>query len=204
MFIIKRFPRFPTHSVVDDSSGSVSIFNRTAAPLAFLLTLFLHLTSSLTVARPMSACVNLPIPKVPGAKVLSITGVQTYGVINPPLPPFSLDTVTGLDVCNVTVFLSHPGVNDRVLVQLQLPISTWNGRFQATGGGDWATSFGEVQLSRAAAANYAASWTDGGHVDEFYNPSTWVLPRWFYEYGSFDQLRLTELARYGNRGESGD
>ena len=150
-------------------------WNRTAAPLAVLLTLFLYLTSSLTVAGPTSACANLPIPKVPGAKVLSITGVETYGVSNPPLPPFFLDTVTGLNVCNVTVFLTHPGVNDRVLVQLFLPISIWNGRFQATGGGGWATSFGEVQISRAAAANYAASRTDGGHVDDFYNPSTWAL-----------------------------
>lgn len=150
-------------------------FSRTAAPLAVLLTLFCCLTLFLTNAEPIPACANLPTPEVPGAKVLSVTGVEAHNVTNPPLPPFFFDTVTGLNVCNVTVFLTHPGVNDRVLVQLLLPLSTWNGRFQATGGGGWATSFGEVQLARGAAANYAAARTDGGHVDDFFNPSTWAL-----------------------------
>lgn len=122
-----------------------------------------------------SSCGNIPAPKVPGATVLSISGAEVHDYSSPPLPPFFLDTVSGLNVCNVSVFLTHPGVNDHVLVQLFLPLTAWNGRFQATGGGGWATSFGEVQLSRAAAGNYAASRTDGGHVDNFYDPSSWAL-----------------------------
>ena len=127
------------------------------------------------LAAPSSKCSNLKAPTVPGAQVLSITGVEAYNVSSPALPPFFFDSVVGLNICNVTVFLTHPGVNDHVLVQLFLPLANWNGRYQATGGGGWATSFGEVQLARGAAAQYASSRTDGGHVDNFYDPSSWAL-----------------------------
>ena len=137
----------------------------------------LSLTANVAAAAPVnsSLCSNLTTPSVPGARVLSITGTEAYNVTSPALPPFFLDIVSNLNVCNVSIYLTHPGVNDKVLVQLFLPLTTWNGRYQATGGGGWATSFGEVQLARGAAANYASSRTDGGHADNFYDPSSWAL-----------------------------
>ena len=143
----------------------------TSAILLTSLSLLIPLVSTL----PASPCSALRLPSVPNAHVLSITGVEAHNVTSPALPPFFLDTVTDLSVCNVTVYLTHPGVNDEVLIELFLPLKDWNGRYQATGGGGWATSFGEVQLSRAAAGGYAASRTDGGHVDNFYDPSSWAL-----------------------------
>lgn len=81
----------------------------------------------------------------------------------------------GLSVCNVTVILTHPGVGDRVVVEIFLPISAWNGRFQALGGGGLATSFVEYFISREAIQGYAAARTDGGHLDDFFHATTWAL-----------------------------
>ena len=145
---------------------------RLITPLTYLLCCT-HAPAA--IAAPSSPCSNLKAATVPGARVVSISGVEAYNVTSPALPPFFLDSVAGLDVCNVSVYLTHPGVNDHVLVQLFLPLTGWNGRYQATGGGGWATSFGELQLSRAAAQQYASSRTDGGHADNFYDPSSWAL-----------------------------
>jgi len=150
-------------------------WSSTAIRLTATFACLLSCTPTSVIAAPSSPCSSLKAPTVPGAKVISISGVEAYNVASPALPPFFLDSVTGLNVCNVSVYLTHPGVNDHVLVQLFLPLANWNGRYQATGGGGWATSFGEIQLARGAAAGYASSRTDGGHVDDFYDPSSWAL-----------------------------
>ncbi len=48
-------------------------------------------------------------------------------------------TVTGVPAyCEVTVTLTHPGDNDHAKVRTWLPLSGWNGRFQALGGSAYA------------------------------------------------------------------
>ncbi|KAI9879289.1 MAG: hypothetical protein M1830_009019 [Pleopsidium flavum] len=166
-------------------------WSRIAAHLITAFTGLLCYASDLAAAAPFSSsCSCIPAPTVPGAQILSIIGTEAYNVTSSAVPPFFPDLITGLDVCNVTVYLTHPGLNDRVLVQLFLPLTIWNGRFQATGGGGWATSFSEIALARAAADQYAAARTDGGHVDDFPDPSSWaLLPN-----GSVNQGLLTNFA----------
>jgi Tannase and feruloyl esterase len=137
--------------------------------------LFIGLLCCAPTLAAVASCSDLTAPTVPGAEVLSITGVEAYNVTSPILPPFLYDYVGNLNVCNVSVYLTHPGVDDRVLVQLFLPLTNWSGRFQATGGGGWSTSFGEFLLARGAKGQYATARTDGGLGQDFYDPSSWAL-----------------------------
>jgi hypothetical protein len=102
-------------------------------------------------------------PIVPGAKILSITAEGKQNVSS--IPMGAIASVSGVELCAVNVRLTHPGTEDDVLVQTWLPLAhdAWNGRFQATGGGGFATGFADVFLGPAVKDGYAASATDGGH-----------------------------------------
>lgn len=112
-------------------------------------------------------------PTVPGAKILSIAAEAKHDV-DIPLMPGLMTEVKGLNYCDVKIHLTHPGADDKVLVQTWLPLSNWNDRFQATGGGAWATGMLDIALGPAIASGYAASSTDGGHPFEFLT-ADWVL-----------------------------
>jgi hypothetical protein len=93
---------------------------------------------------------------VPGAEVVSVTSIEGVNVTIPP--------TSGLNFCNVSVILTHPGANDSVLVEVWLPTDGWNGRFQATGGGGFSSGFGDGYLAPVLAQGYATSQTDGGNI----------------------------------------
>ncbi|MGW4381045.1 tannase/feruloyl esterase family alpha/beta hydrolase [Kitasatospora sp. NPDC004531] len=116
-------------------------------------------------------------PSVPdGAVVESVTATavpagvfQVPGV--PPLGGYPVEDVPAH--CEVTVTVTHPGVDDRVRVQVWLPESGWNGRFQAAGGSAYAAgSIGSV--AAAVKQGYAAGTTDAG-VDSGGLDSSWAL-----------------------------
>ena len=124
------------------------------AHLALVLCLLYSLSNAL-------ACSSIRNIKVPGAEVLSITAIAKTNVsvpesvINP--------AVSGLNICDVTLILTHPGANDTVTVEVWLPISGWNGRFQATGGGGFSVGYGPPGLAPAVAVGYSAVSSDGGN-----------------------------------------
>ncbi|OAL29816.1 hypothetical protein AYO20_09009 [Fonsecaea nubica] len=123
-----------------------------------------------TAGAPVMACEAIPKPDVPGATVVSITGVRntSYSVPATARSP----GISGLAICDVVVTLSHPGANDLVTVEVFLPLAGWNGRFQGVGGGGYDTDNGQASLAPAASSGYAAGITDGGH------PITDVEPVW--------------------------
>lgn len=94
--------------------------------------------------------------------MLSMTSTVVHDFTYPAVPLFNPNPVTGLDFCNVTVGLTHPSANDIVYVTVWLPLTDWNGRYQATGGGGLAAGIGDPMLVSQVAAGYAASSTDGG------------------------------------------
>lgn len=102
-------------------------------------------------------------PIVPGAKILSITAEEKHNVSS--ISMGAVVSVSGISLCAVDVHLTHPGAEDDVLVQTWLPLTheDWSGRFQATGGGGFATGFAGIFLPPAVRDGYAASCTDGGH-----------------------------------------
>ncbi|KAF2124041.1 tannase-domain-containing protein [Dothidotthia symphoricarpi CBS 119687] len=76
-----------------------------------------------------------------------------------------LPALNELSFCQVQVYLTHKGTNDKVLVEVWLPSThdNWNGRFQATGGAGFATGMFSAQLGVAVQNGWAAVSTDGGH-----------------------------------------
>jgi pimeloyl-ACP methyl ester carboxylesterase len=114
-------------------------------------------------------------PVVPGAKVLSIMTEERRNVDMPAATEL-FEPLSDLNFCEIKVYLAHSGANDKVLVQTWLPLSQdfWNNRFQATGGGAWATGMLDMALGPAIASGYAASSTDGGHPFDFFT-ADWML-----------------------------
>ncbi len=93
----------------------------------------------------------IPYPSVFGAKITSLTAA----VVD------NHDNIKGLNFCNVTVTLTHPGSGDSVHNQVWLPLTGWNGRFQGVGGGGYAAGTWE-SMTPNVALGYACVSTDAG------------------------------------------
>jgi feruloyl esterase len=65
--------------------------------------------------------------------------------------------------CRVAATLT-PSADSDIKVEVWLPVSGWNGKFEAVGNGGWAGVISYPALSRAVAAGYATASTDTGHV----------------------------------------
>ncbi|MFF0160425.1 tannase/feruloyl esterase family alpha/beta hydrolase [Streptomyces sp. NPDC005263] len=117
---------------------------------------------------------SAPSVKAPtGTRVESVTAVRQAG-----------GTITGTGVlqgsvsdvpafCDVTVVLTHPGDGDHAQVRTWLPVSGWNGRFQALGGAAYLAGDNGVGLGTAVKNGYAATTTDAGVGDAL--DTSWAL-----------------------------
>ena len=65
--------------------------------------------------------------------------------------------------CRVAATLT-PSSDSDIKIEVWLPASRWNGKFQAVGNGGWAGSISYTALAAAVAAGYATASTDTGHV----------------------------------------
>jgi feruloyl esterase len=65
--------------------------------------------------------------------------------------------------CRVAATLTPTGDSD-IKTEVWLPVSGWNGRFQALGNGGWTGSVPYPTMAAAVAAGYAAAGTDTGHA----------------------------------------
>lgn len=107
-------------------------------------------------------CSNLISPVVLGAEILRINAAEVHNFSLPDVPFTKQREVNNLSFCNVSVVLTHPGADDMVHINLWLPSSDWNGRYQAMGGGGLAAGYGEAKLASQIASGYVASSTDAG------------------------------------------
>ncbi|MGX1807585.1 tannase/feruloyl esterase family alpha/beta hydrolase [Nocardia sp. NPDC055321] len=129
-----------------------------------------------TTADNAFHCNTFRLPAPAGAAVESLTATAvpagTFQV--PGTPPLGGYPVADVPAhCEVTLALTHPGANDHVTVQVWLPESGWNGRFQAVGGAAYAAgNIGGV--AAAVKQGYAAGTTDAG-VDTSGLDSSWAL-----------------------------
>lgn len=65
--------------------------------------------------------------------------------------------------CRVAATLT-PTTDSDIKIEVWLPASGWNGKFQAVGNGGWAGTISYPALADAVAAGYAGASTDTGHV----------------------------------------
>jgi pimeloyl-ACP methyl ester carboxylesterase len=121
------------------------------------------------------SCSDIKAPDVPGAKIVSITSTELVDFTVPAVRPILNEDVTGINVCQVLVTLTHPGANDTANIQVWLPLENWNGRFLAAGGSAWAAGLGPLSIAPYAVKGFAATSTDAGLVGEILDPSSWAL-----------------------------
>jgi feruloyl esterase len=136
-----------------------------------LLAAFFHTTPVRTEAAGTASCESLASLALPNAKIDTAQSVAP-GTFSPPsanrggngrgaaaallysrLPAF----------CRVSATLT-PSSDSDIKVEVWLPTSGWNGKFQAVGNGGWAGVISYAALAQAVSAGYASASTDTGHV----------------------------------------
>jgi hypothetical protein len=128
-----------------------------------------------TVASATQTC-SVGDLVVPGAEIVSVTAAEKPGGTVEYPPGYPIPPVTEVPpYCEVTVTLTHPGVGDRVGVNVWLPVSGWNGRFQGVGGGGYSMIGIDASLAEQIKLGYAVATTDGGVDTNPSNPSKWAL-----------------------------
>jgi feruloyl esterase len=65
--------------------------------------------------------------------------------------------------CRIAATLK-PSTDSDIRIEVWMPTSGWNGKFQGVGNGGWAGSISYPALAAALAAGYATASTDTGHV----------------------------------------
>jgi len=130
-------------------------------------------TATAATDTAAATCQGIAPPLVPGATVQSLTEVYVPAGTdqNPggsPIPNVPAH-------CTVTLYLTHPGAGDHVLVDVWLPTSGWNGRYEGTGGGGYAAGEFDIALAPAIESGYAAASTDAGVGTNVLSPAAWAL-----------------------------
>ena len=76
--------------------------------------------------------------------------------------PGAQPTQTLPEYCRVAAVLT-PSADSHIEMELWLPTATWNGKFQAVGGGGWAGSLSLPAMGTALREGYATASNDTGH-----------------------------------------
>jgi Tannase and feruloyl esterase len=168
------------HTLYEGKAQSVTMYVR-AVWLVVYFAKLCQIISATVIQRSSHTRIcsptAIPYPQLLGAQITSLNVYERYN--------YSLDVpqgnsqfaqnLTDLAFCNVTITYTHLSANDSIHVQIWLPLTGWTGRFQGTGGGGFEMSEGAEILAPAIAKGYAAAGTDGGHVLNALDPSSWAL-----------------------------
>jgi len=119
-------------------------------------------------AAPAAAmpCAELATTTIPGGTVAG-ADLVARGAFVPPGPP-PAGGVPAIyaqlpEFCRATLTLT-PSIDSAIKVEVWLPTSIWNGRFQAVGNGGFAGAVPYAAMGRALLEGYATAGTDTGHV----------------------------------------
>ncbi|SPB43774.1 unnamed protein product [Aspergillus niger] len=119
---------------------------------------------------------HIPKPNIPGLKILSITAfpLRDYTITGVQVNPIQSHTVN-ISFWNVTVTYTHPGWDDLIHVHVWVPLSGWNNRLQAVGGGGWAGLLDYGTLALPVYQGFAAAGSDMGHDRNPWSAESWAL-----------------------------
>jgi hypothetical protein len=123
----------------------------------------LLLLATQALSKPSCNLKSFTYPIIDGMEVTSLEATQHENWSSPVIG--TLPSFSGINFCEVKLHVTHHGTNDDVAIHVWLPIKRedWNSRFQATGGGGWATGVEFFNLAPAILGGYAGVSTDGGH-----------------------------------------
>jgi feruloyl esterase len=132
-----------------------------------LLTAFVAISTAWTTATASAAtcdsmaALTLPNTKVTVAQQIAPGAFAPPGAQGSSGPPPVFARLP--EFCRVAATLTPTSDSD-IKIEVWLPASTWNGKFQAVGNGGWNGSIPYTALAGAVAAGYATAATDTGHV----------------------------------------
>ena len=116
-------------------------------------------------AAPL-ACESLASLNLPNTRI-TLAQTVSAGSFSPPAGrqgPGAAAVYAALpSFCRVAATLA-PSTDADIKVEVWLPSSGWNGKFQAVGNGGWAGTISYPALAQAVAAGYATASTDTGHA----------------------------------------
>jgi feruloyl esterase len=112
------------------------------SPVVFLATIF---SAAPLVAASCESLASLSLPDT------TITSAQAIAS-NKELPPY----------CRVAATLK-PSPDSDIKVEVWMPASGWNGRFEAVGNGGWSGAISNSGLASALQRGFAGASTDTGH-----------------------------------------
>jgi hypothetical protein len=116
--------------------------------------------SALAEAPATAPCASLTSLSLPNTTIDTAVDVPA-GAIPPPLP--GLPPTPVIATCRVHATVTTPGVSDHIGVEVWMPVSGWNGRFQGVGGSGYQAD-SPNGMAAAVSAGYAAAGTDAGHT----------------------------------------
>ncbi len=114
-----------------------------------------------------ASCESVTAMTLANAKVTSATEVASGAFVPPGAGP--PEERAGTSFANVPAFCRvaatlTPSSDSDIKIEVWLPMTGWNGKFQAVGNGAWQGSIGYAAMSEALRGGYATSSTDTGHV----------------------------------------
>lgn len=156
--------------------------------MPFLMLLFLLPTLS-----AQQTCEQLKTLRLAHSEITSAEHLPT-GKLNRSgnAPPLDLP-----ERCVVKV-ISRPTLDSEIKIEVWLPASGWNGKFQQVGNGGWAGSIPTHSLAVALQRGYASAGTNTGH-DEGHpdGPAAWAIghPEKLIDYGHRSLHETTVVAK---------
>jgi Tannase and feruloyl esterase len=132
----------------------------------------------LTMApQPCASLASLRLPAT------TITLAQTIGpgAFSLPTPAGGAPAAAGENIfsdlpafCRVAATLK-PSSDSEIKIEVWLPVSSWNGKFQGIGNGGYAGELSFGGLADAVSRGYATASTDTGHADANNTSAGWAL-----------------------------
>ncbi len=113
-----------------------------------------------------SACEKLAGLKLPDTTITMAQSVAAGALTSPPMPngratnPAMFRSLPAF--CRVAATLA-PAKDSDIKIEVWMPASGWNGKFQAVGNGGWSGAINPGALAAALHRGYAAAGTDTGH-----------------------------------------
>jgi feruloyl esterase len=130
-----------------------------AAVLSALLVATLISARSLTVGGTCGDLIKLVLPNTTITSAMSVEA----GAFTPPAPANAEGFRTLSAFCRVAATLTPTNDSD-IKIEVWLPTSGWNGKFQAVGNGAFNGAIAYPAMRTALARGYATSSTDTGHT----------------------------------------
>ena len=132
--------------------------------IRFLLVVLLAAVT-LRVAPAATSCENLRALSLPDTTITLAHNVGAGEFTPPATPgPRAPDPLKDLPAfCRVAATLKPTSDSD-IKIEVWLPSSGWNGKFQAVGNGGWAGSISYAAMAQELRRGYATSSTDTGHT----------------------------------------